>query len=211
MNTDFIHWYGQAAFRIEDGKTQIFIDPFRLPDSIEIKADIILITHSHMDHFSPDDIEKIRTPETIIITTQDVAEKLKGNKGNTFTLKPDQKVESGKIKITAVPAYNIGKNFHPKSNDWVGYIIRLANGLTIYHTGDSDAIPEMKEIKTDIALFPVGGKYTMTAEEAASIVNEIKPKLAIPMHYGGIIGTNKDADNFKKLCSCPVIIKFPEK
>ena len=211
MNTNFIHWYGQSAFRIEDSKKQIYIDPFKLPDSIDTKADLILITHGHMDHFSPDDIEKIRTPNTIIITTQDVAEKLKGNKGNIFTLKPDQTIESGNIKISAVPAYNIEKKYHPKTNNWVGFIIHLSNGLTIYHAGDTDAIPEMKEIKTDVALIPVGGTYTMTATEAAEIINIMQPKVSIPMHYGGIVGTHKDAETFKKLVKSPVVIMTQEK
>jgi L-ascorbate metabolism protein UlaG (beta-lactamase superfamily) len=211
MNTNFIHWYGQSAFRIEDSKKQIFIDPFKLPNNIETKADIILITHGHYDHFSPDDIEKIKTPETIIITTQDVAEKLKGNKGNTFTLKPDQTIESGNIKISAVPAYNLEKKYHPKTNEWVGFIIHLSNGLTIYHAGDTDVIPDLENIKTDVALVPVGGTYTMTAEEAAKIINIIQPKVSIPMHYGGIVGTNKDAETFKKLVKTPVVIKTQEK
>jgi L-ascorbate metabolism protein UlaG (beta-lactamase superfamily) len=211
MNTNFIHWYGQSAFRIEDSTRQIFIDPFKLPDNIDTKADIILITHGHYDHFSPDDIEKIRTKETIIITTQDVAEKLQGNKGNIFTLKPDQTIESGNIKISAVPAYNLNKKFHPKENNWVGFVIRLGNGLIIYHAGDTDAIPEMKNIKTDIALVPVGGTYTMTAQEAAEIINIMQPKVSIPMHYGSIVGTEKDAENFKKLVKTPVIIKVTEK
>jgi L-ascorbate metabolism protein UlaG (beta-lactamase superfamily) len=211
MNTNFIHWYGQSAFRIEDSTKQIFIDPFRLPNNIETKADIILITHGHYDHFSPDDIEKIRTRKTIIITTQDVAEKLNGNKGNIFTLKPDQTVESGMIKITAVPAYNIDKKFHPKTNNWVGFVIHLSNGLIVYHAGDTDAIPEMESIKTDVAIVPIGGTYTMTAEEAAKIINIMQPKVSIPMHYGSIVGTAKDADTFKKLVKTPVVIKIQEK
>jgi len=211
MNTEFIHWYGHASFRIEDAKKHIFIDPFKLPDNIETKADIILITHGHYDHFSPDDIEKIKTPNTIIITTQDVAEKLKGNKGNTFTIKPGQTIDSGKLKISAVPAYNPEKKFHPKANDWVGFMVRLSNGLTIYHAGDSDVTPEMESIKTDIALVPIGGTYTMNAEEAAKIINIIQPKVTIPMHFGGIVGTAKDAENFKKLVKTPVVIKTQEK
>lgn len=208
MNTDFIHWYGQSAFRIEDGKKQIYIDPFKLPASIEYKADIILITHSHMDHYSPDDIERIRKPETIFIVPFDLAPKLKGI---VMTVKPDTILHVDKIDITTVPAYNLNKKFHPKSNEWVGYIIHLENGLTIYHAGDTDAIPEMKKIKTDIALIPVGGTYTMTAEEAAVIINIMHPKIAVPMHYGGIVGTHKDAETFKRLVKSPVIIKSQEK
>lgn len=208
MNTDFIHWYGQAAFRIEDGKTQIYIDPFRLPDSIEFKADIIFITHAHMDHFSPDDIEKIRKKTTIFIATEDVAKKLKDS---VITIKPSETIEIGNIKVEAVPAYNINKNFHPRANNWIGYVIKLANGLSVYHAGDTDAVEEIKKIKTDIAMVPIGGKYTMTAEEAAGIINEIKPRVAIPMHYGSIVGNLQDAEHFKKLSACPVIIKSQEK
>lgn len=208
MNTDFIHWYGQSAIRIEDGGKQIFIDPFKLPSSIEVKADYIFITHGHMDHYSPDDIEKIKKENTVIIAPSDIAEKIKGE---VISVKPDTSFNLDKMKISTIPAYNLNKSFHPKSNNWVGYIIHLSNGLNIYHSGDTDAIPEMKNIKVDIALLPIGGKYTMTAEEAADIVNVFQPKLAIPMHYGSIVGSQKDAENFKKLCKVPVAIKMQEK
>jgi L-ascorbate metabolism protein UlaG (beta-lactamase superfamily) len=208
MNTDFIHWYGQSSIRIEDGNIQIYIDPFKLPSSELQKADIILITHSHFDHFSPDDIEKIRKNETAFFIPFDLEGKIKGN---VKSVKPDQTFDIGKIKISTIPAYNLQKKFHPRSNNWVGYIITLSNGLKIYHAGDTDSIPEMKQLKVDIALLPIGGTYTMNASEAAGIVNIFQPKVVIPMHYGSVVGSDKDAEIFKKGSKVPVIIKKPEK
>jgi len=208
MNTDFIHWYGQSAFRIEDGAVQIYIDPFKIPSSKLPKADLILITHSHFDHFSPDDIEKIRKNETIFIIPSDLQDKVKGE---LKVVKPDTSIQVAKIKISTIPAYNLQKKFHTRSNNWVGYIITLSNGLKIYHAGDSDAIPEMKNLKVDIALVPIGGTYTMDHTEAADIVNVFQPKIAIPMHYGDVVGTDKDADAFKNEVKTNVVIKIREK
>jgi L-ascorbate metabolism protein UlaG (beta-lactamase superfamily) len=208
MNTDFIHWYGQSAFRFEDGSMQIYIDPFKLPSKGLPKADVILITHSHFDHFSPDDIEKIKKNQTTFFIPSDLSGKINGD---YKIVKPDQEYQIGKIKIKTIPAYNLEKKFHPKSNNWVGYIVTLSNGLTIYHAGDTDTIPEMKELHVDIALMPVGGTYTMNAEEAAGIVNIFQPRIAIPMHYGSAVGTDKDAELFKKIVKSITVIKMREK
>jgi L-ascorbate metabolism protein UlaG (beta-lactamase superfamily) len=208
MSTDFIHWYGQSAFRIEDGVKQIYIDPFKLPGGELKKADVIFITHSHFDHFSPDDIEKIKKNETLIFLPEDLATKLKGN---ITVVKPNASYSAGNIKIKTIPAYNPKKQFHPKSNNWVGYIITLSNGLVVYHAGDTDVIPEMKKVKADIVFIPIGGTYTMTHSEAAEIINIIKPKITIPMHYGDVVGTDKDAEAFKKEVTTQVVIKQREK
>jgi L-ascorbate metabolism protein UlaG (beta-lactamase superfamily) len=185
-------WVGHASFKLEAGLKTIYIDPWKVKKG---QADLILITHSHFDHLSPDDVRRIQKKDTVIIATKDSASKLKGN---IRTVKPGDNVEIDDIQIQAVPAYNIGKNYHPKTNDWVGFVITLG-GRKIYHAGDTDAIPEMKKISVDIALLPIGGTYTMTAEEAAQIANEFSPRLVVPMHWGTIVGSEADAERFKGL------------
>ncbi len=145
------------------------------------KADIIFITHAHFDHFSAEDIARIKKDGTIIVATKDVTSKI--GKG-TVTVVPGKNYTVGKLKVMTVPAYNPDKKFHPKGNNWVGYIITLSNGQKIYHAGDTDFIPEMQKIITDIALLPCGGTYTMTARQAAEAANFFKPKVLIPMHCG---------------------------
>lgn len=198
-----IHWLGHASFKISGEKT-IYIDPWKLKDGEP--ADIILITHDHYDHLSPEDVAKIATDKTWIVTTEDAASKLTGN---IKTVKPGDSIMVEGTKIEAVVAYNVNKAFHPKSNNWVGFIITV-NDKRIYHTGDCDFMPEMKDIKADIVLMPVGGTYTMTAEEAAEAVNTINPEVAIPMHYDDIVGSKADAERFKELCKAQVVIKTPE-
>ncbi|HWP91544.1 MAG TPA: MBL fold metallo-hydrolase [Thermodesulfobacteriota bacterium] len=185
-------WLGHASFKLEAGDKTIYIDPWKVKKG---QADLIFITHSHFDHLSPDDVRRIQKKDTVIIATKDSASKLKGN---IRTVKPGDNVEIDDIQIQAVPAYNIGKNYHPKTNDWVGFVVTLG-GRKIYHAGDTDAIPEMKKISVDIALLPIGGTYTMTAEEAAQIANEFSPRLVVPMHWGTIVGSEADAERFKGL------------
>ena len=195
-----IHWLGHASFKIT-GKKTIYIDPWKLKDSEP--ADIIFITHAHYDHCSPEDVEKISTENTWIVTTPDTAAKLKGN---IKTVKPGDSITIQGIDVEVVPSYNVNKNFHPNVNSWVGFIITIGD-KRIYHPGDSDFTPEMKHINADIVFMPVGGTYTMTAEEAA---NAIGPEIAIPMHYDDIVGSRADAEKFKQLCNTTVIIKTPE-
>jgi len=199
-----IDWLGHASFKITN-KRVIYIDPYNI--QADEKADIILITHSHYDHCSIEDIKGIVKDGTIIIIPPDCQSKLSGIQGiNVHLAKPGKKIEAFGIIIEAVPAYNINKNFHEKSNEWVGYIINT-DGKRIYHAGDTDFIPEMKELKEiDVALLPVGGTYTMDAAEAAKAANTIKPKVAVPMHYGSIVGSEKDAKRFKELCNVEVEI-----
>jgi len=207
METSNIHWFGNSAFRIEDNGTQIYIDPFKLPANLP-KADIILITHAHFDHFSIDDIAGIKKDGTIIVSTKDVTSKI--GKG-TMTVVPGQNYTVGKLKVMTVPAYNLDKKFHPKSSNWAGYIITLTNGRKIYHAGDSDFIPEMNKILTDIALLPCGGTYTMTAVQAAEAANSFKPKVLIPMHCGDAGKSKANAEVVKKLFKGETVILEPER
>jgi len=199
-----IKWLGHASFVIEAEKI-IYIDPWKLKDGEP--ADIILITHDHYDHCCPEDVQKIQKSDTVIVTTPDAATKLKGD---VRTVKPGDRLTINGVDIEALPAYNLRKQFHPKENNWVGFIVTIG-GTRIYHTGDTDFIPEMKDVKTDIALVPVGGTYTMDAEEAAKAVNTFMPKVAIPMHWGDIVGSEKDAQRFQELAQCEVRILTPEK
>jgi L-ascorbate metabolism protein UlaG (beta-lactamase superfamily) len=207
METTHIHWLGHSAFRIEDNNTQIYVDPFKLPPNLP-KADIIFITHAHYDHFSVEDIAKIKKDSTIIVATKDVTSKI--GKG-TVSVVPGQNYVVGSLKVMTVPAYNLDKKFHPKGNNWVGYIITLSNGQKIYHAGDTDFIPEMRKVITDIALLPCGGTYTMTAEQAAEAANIFKPKVLIPMHWGEVVGSKADAEEVKKLFKGETVILKPER
>jgi L-ascorbate metabolism protein UlaG (beta-lactamase superfamily) len=186
-------WLGHASFKLNKGEKTIYLDPWKVKKG-EL-ADLILITHSHFDHLSPDDVRRIQKKETVIVATKDSTSKLKGD---IRTIKPGDEITFDDIRINTIPAYNIGKSYHPKVNGWLGFVI-TANGKRIYHAGDTDAIPEMRRLSVDVALLPVGGTYTMTAEEAADIANEFKPTSAIPMHWGTIVGTKADAERFKKL------------
>jgi len=197
---DKIKWLGHASIRIEAQKI-IYIDPWKIRGGP--KADLILISHTHHDHLSPADIRKIRKEDTVIVAAVDAAAQLSGD---VRALNPGDKVTVQGITIEAVPAYNIGKPYHPKANHWIGFILTV-EGKTIYYGGDTDFIPEMKEIKADIWILPVGGTYTMTAKEAAAVINMIRPEAAIPIHYGDIVGARKDAETFNQLCKTPVEIK----
>jgi L-ascorbate metabolism protein UlaG (beta-lactamase superfamily) len=208
MSVDHIHWLGHATFRIDDGAVVIYIDPWKLPAGAP-KADVILITHSHFDHYSVDDIAKIEKPTTVFVAPADVASKLAGK--HVVTAAPGGSYQAGTMKLTAVPAYNTNKDFHPKANGWVGYIVTLSSGQRIYHTGDSDATPEMKAVQTDVAMMPCGGTYTMTVAEVATAANVFKPGILIPMHWGDIVGSRADADAVTKGFSGQTVIKPVER
>ncbi|MDP8215437.1 MAG: MBL fold metallo-hydrolase [Candidatus Euphemobacter frigidus] len=203
MSTNKIHWLGHASIRIE-GEKVIYIDPWKLQDN-HPKADIILITHSHYDHCSRDDVAKIIQDGTVIFAPPDCRDALPPD--FQVVAPGEEKIVDGLV-IRTVPAYNIGKHFHPRANEWVGYIIEMG-GERIYFVGDSDYIPEMDDISADILIIPVGGTYTMTADEAAQAANQIKPRLAIPIHFGSVVGSRIDADKFKELSQVPVEI-LPE-
>jgi len=198
--TENIYRIRHAAFRLDLAKT-IYIDPFQLPDNLP-KADIIICTHSHFDHCSPEDIAKVQDKNTTLIVTADSTEKVSGN---IQIIAPGESLAFDGIKIDAVPAYNTNKSFHPKENGWIGVIVDDGN-IKIYHTGDTDTIPEMKNVDADVWLVPVSGTYVMTAKEAAEIINEIKPQAAVPMHYGAIVGSEDDAEKFAELVGEKAVI-----
>ncbi len=197
-----IHWLGHDTFKIVVGKQIIYTDPFKIKN--EDIASIILITHEHHDHCSPEDLLKIQGPDTAIVAPADCTSKLKGK---VRTIKPGDSVEIHGIKIEAVPAYNTNKQFHTRDRGWVGYIVTL-NGQRIYIAGDTDRIPEMKNFRADIALLPVSGTYVMTADEAAAAALDIRPKIAVPMHYGSIVGTKDDAVRFAELLKGKIDVKI---
>lgn len=196
-----IHWLGHDTFRIT-GEKIIYTDPFKIKK--KDTADIILITHEHYDHCSPEDVKKIQGPDTVIVAPADCAAKLRGT---VKTVRPGDKIEVSGIAIEAVPSYNTNKQFHTKDRSWVGYIFTMA-GERIYLAGDTDYIPEMKTIKADIALLPVSGTYVMTADEAAQAALDIKPKIAVPMHYGSIVGSSSDAKRFAEKLKGKVAVEI---
>jgi L-ascorbate metabolism protein UlaG (beta-lactamase superfamily) len=206
MNVDNIHWIGHASFRIEDGATQIYIDPWKLRAGSP-KASVVLITHGHADHFSPDDIALVDQPGTVFVAPADVAARLKGR--TVVAASPGHSYKAGGVTVEAVPAYNRNKAFHPRSNNWLGFIVTLSTGMRIYHSGDSDAIPEMETLTVDVALMPCGGTYTMTAAEMAAAANTFKPQVLIPMHWGDIVGSKADAESVKKAFAGTTVIKTP--
>jgi L-ascorbate metabolism protein UlaG (beta-lactamase superfamily) len=186
-----IVWLGHDAFRVDGGKT-VYFDPYGISGGP--KADLVLISHDHFDHCSPEDVAKIQQEGTVIVTEKDSAKKVSGD---VRVLKPGESVVLGDVKVEAVPSYNTDKDFHPRDKGWLGFVLEM-DGARIYHAGDSDFIPEMKGLQADIALLPVSGTYVMTAEQAVEAARAIQPKLAIPMHYGAIVGDEKDAMAFQK-------------
>ncbi len=186
----------------------IYFDPFKIKKEYH-DADLIFITHSHYDHFSPEDINKVRKEGTIIIATEDLLDKLLTlgfTKESIIIVKQNENFNVKDINFKTIPAYNTNKNFHPKENNWVGYLLTLDN--TIYFiAGDTDITKENRKVKCDVAFVPVGGTYTMTVEEAAKLINEIKPKIAIPTHYGEIVGDTSDKERFVKLINTDIEYK----
>ena len=199
-----IHWLGHDGFCIAAHQT-VYIDPYQIEGGK--RADLILITHPHFDHCSAEDIAKIQGPDTTIVTEQESAAQLSGN---IRILAPGERLELDEIKIEALPAYNLDKDFHPRAKGWLGFNLEL-KGVRIYHAGDTDFIPEMERIQTDIALLPVSGTYVMTAAEAVQAARAIKPKIAIPMHFGAIVGSGSDAHQFAEALAGEVDVTILEK
>ena len=188
-----------SRIKINEGKV-IYFDPFKINKKYN-DADIIFITHDHYDHYSEEDIDKVIKLDTIIVIPEGMQVKLlkKGIKNsNIITVEPKRTYAVEGLKFETIPAYNVNKAFHPKENGWVGYILEI-EGIRYYVAGDTDITEENKRVKCDIAFIPVGGTYTMDFKEAAELINEIKPKVTVPIHYGSIVGTSEDAINFQKL------------
>ena len=189
----------QSSIKIT-GKKVIYFDPLKL-ESKEKDADFMFSTHAHCDHVSKDDILKIKNEGTKIIGPRDILEdclKLGFKENNIITVVPNERKIIENISFKTVPAYNKIKNFHPKQNNWVGYVITI-NQVTYYIMGDTDALEENQNINCDIVFSPIGGKYTMDSKEAAQFINILNPKKVIPIHYGLIVGTKNDLEEFKKL------------
>ncbi|MBI5871804.1 metal-dependent hydrolase [archaeon] len=196
-----IKWLGHATFRIKSRQAAIYTDPYILGKGAE-KADIVLISHDHYDHCDRAKLKHILKKDTKIIAPACCASALPSD-AKVGIVHEGNKLKIGEVIISVVPAYNTSKfrmnniPFHPKG-EGVGYLIET-DGLKIYFAGDTDFIPEMKGIKADIALIPIGGTYTMNIKEAADAVNAIKPKYVFPMHYNTIPSTKANLDDFRKL------------
>lgn len=201
---DRIHWLGHSGFYVKGSKV-VYFDPFQISGGPQ--ADLVLVTHAHFDHCSPEDVAKVSGPETVIVTGPMAAKKLSGQ---VKVVKPGQSIELAGVKITAVPAYNTDKPFHPRAKNWLGFIVEL-DGVRIYHAGDTDFIPEMKGLETDIALLPVSGKYVMDPGQAADAARAVKPRMAVPMHYGKIVGSEDDAKKFARELEGEVKVVIKEK
>jgi len=192
-------WYQQSGFRWKNEKLVLYIDPWNLQGELQ-PADLVLITHAHGDHYSGDDLRKITAKKTVFVAPADVAKELSGN---VKPVRPGERIDAAGVKLETVPAYNADParlQAHPKANNWVGYVIQLA-GNSYYHAGDTDHLPELEKIKTDVAFVPIGdGGFVMTVDEAAALVKAMKPKVAVPMHYGFYpgVGVEGDGPRFKK-------------
>ena len=206
---DSIEVNTQNSIRIASRVGVIYVDPLEISDDRH-DADYILITHDHYDHFSPEDIRKVAkadsilvVPEKMAVKAQEVADAV----GRIESVKPAVYREVNGLEFETVPAYNTLKPFHPKSAEWVGYILRI-DGKRIYIAGDTDATKEAKAVKCDVALVPIGGTYTIDAKKAAELVNTIRPDIAVPVHYGSIVGKPSDGDEFAENVKSPVKVVF---
>jgi L-ascorbate metabolism protein UlaG (beta-lactamase superfamily) len=193
-----LHWLGHDSFRLDEPAV-IYFDPVKLQGKLP-KADLVLVSHEHYDHCSPDDVKKISTPKTVVLAGGAAAQKLRGARA----VKPGDRLTVAGVTVETVPAYNVNKfrspgvPFHPREAEHVGYIVTVG-GVRIYHAGDTDQIPEMADVTCDVALLPVSGTYAMTVEEAAEAARTLSPQFVVPMHYGAGIGTAGDGQRLTDL------------
>lgn len=197
MRTDNITVNTQSSICI-DGSKVLYFDPFQIREESR-RADIVLVTHSHYDHLDPESISSVSKSGTVYVAPESIEKEMRSavSEGELIMVKPGDDVEIGGVRVQAVPAYNRLKPFHPKRNQWVGYVVTM-DGIRYYVAGDTDAVSELEGISCDVALVPIGGTYTMTAKEAAKLINAIGPETAIPTHYGSIVGKKEDADTFRE-------------
>lgn len=196
---DGIEVLNHSSIRIAKDKV-IYIDPFKI-DKEYNDADIIFCTHSHFDHFSPDDIKKVIKEQTMIVSVEETKQQLLdlGFKENEILIvKPGCRYKCADLAFKTIPAYNIDKNFHSRSSNWVGYNIKIQEKW-YYISGDTDNTKDAQKVKCNVAFLPVGGIYTMNYKEAAQLANRIRPELVIPIHYGSLVGTAQDALEFTRL------------
>ena len=199
----------QNSIRITSRVGTLYVDPLEIANDAH-DADYILITHDHYDHFSPEDIRKVAKADSILVVPEKMADKTQevaGDVEKIETVKPGVYQELNGLEFETVSAYNLLKPFHPKSADWVGYVLRI-DGKRIYIAGDTDATKEAKAVKCEVALVPIGGTYTMDAKKAAELVNAIRPNVAIPVHYGNIVGRPSDGDVFAQNVKDPIKVEF---
>ena len=199
MNTDIIEVNTQSSIRIKSNKV-IYFDPFQIEDK-RYDADIIFITHNHYDHMDSKSINNIKNDSTIVIAPKTVENDIKKIEFKDYIfLNPNEEINIENINIKTIPAYNIGKPFHPKDNNWLGYLVTI-NNVSYYIAGDTDKTNETEKIKCDIALVPIGGHFTMDVNEAADLIRIINPNVVIPTHYGSIVGNTEDGKRFKDILS----------
>ena len=207
--TENIEVFTQNSIRIRDEDKKIYIDPFQMKMEAH-DADYILITHDHYDHFSPEDIGKAANSGTLLVVPEKMlgkAQDVSGLVKQIVTVKPGVYREVEGLEFETVPAYNILKPFHPKSAEWVGYVLRIG-GKRIYIAGDTDATKEAKAVKCDVALIPIGGTYTMDVKKAAELADAIRPDVVIPTHYGSIVGKPSDGEAFAGYVKAPVRVEL---
>lgn len=203
---DQIRWYGHDTFRIDLGKV-VYTDPFKVKHSDT--ADIILVSHEHFDHCSTEDIAKLSSSDTVVVAPKQCRECLDNLGCKVVYMEPGGITNVHGVQVTAVSAYNINKSFHPKEKGGLGFVVS-GKGVRVYLAGDTDRIPEMKDLDVDIALLPVSGTYVMDVEEAVAAVEDIKPRYVIPMHYGSIVGTKDDGSRFAELVKGKAEVKVLE-
>ncbi len=197
--------FSHNCIRIRGKELTVYVDPFQMKETPR-DADYIFVTHDHFDHFSPDDIEKVSNGNAVLVLPERMADKAREVSGSVSgfrTVTPGSSFSADGMEVEAVPAYNIGKPFHPKSACWVGYLLTI-DGTRIYIAGDTDDTPEARLVKCDIALIPVGGTYTMDNKQAAAFVNALKPSFVIPTHYGSVVGGKEDGKAFASQVKEPV-------
>lgn len=201
-----VTWYKQAAFRWRLAGLVIYVDPWGLAGDLP-QADLVLVTHAHFDHFSKEDIQRVSGRRTTFVAPHDVARELSGE---VKPVRPGDRIEAAGVKLRVVPAYNVvegRRNFHPKKNNWVGYVAEFG-GQTYYHAGDTDHLPELETVRADAAFLPIGGTYTMDVGEAAALAKRISPRVAVPMHFGFVqgVGRASDGERFQRDAS-PVAVE----